>query len=393
MDVTFPDGFLFGTATAAHQIEGANWNTDWWRWEHAPASPCVEPSGDACDSYHRFEEDIALVADLGLDAYRFSVEWARIEPEEGEFSSAQLEHYRRVAGACRQLDVTPIVTLQHFTLPRWLADAGGWTAPRFPDRFARYSDRVAATLGDVAGWFCTINEVDLPPLLSYEIGVFPPGIQGDREAADRAFDNVAAAHDRAVEAVRSHSEAPVGMTLSMWDVQYVDGADPDTVGPHPLARAEDRFLEQARDDDFLGVQVYSRMRMGPEGPLGPEDGVETTQMGYEFWPQAVEAVVRRAWERTAGTPLFITENGIGTADDARRVAYLRRALEGVGRCLDDGIDLRGYLVWSLLDNFEWTYGYGPTFGLFEVDRATFERTAKPSAAWYGQVARSRSLGT
>ena len=150
---------------------------------------------------------------------------------------------------------------------------------------------------------------------------------------------------------------------------------------------EDVFLEATAGDDFVGVQCYTRMRVGPEGVLGAEDGVPITQMGYEFWPRALEATVRRAWEVTGGIPVLVTENGIGTADDTQRIAYVTGALEGVQRCLADGIDVRGYFYWSLLDNFEWVLGYGPTFGLVAVDHATFERRPKPSAAWFGAVAR------
>jgi beta-glucosidase len=154
---------------------------------------------------------------------------------------------------------------------------------------------------------------------------------------------------------------------------------------------EDVYLEAARGDDYIGVQTYSRSRVGPDGVLGPEDGVETTLMGYEFWPEALEATIRRAWEVTEQTPIYVTENGIGTDDDTRRIEYVGRALRGVRRCLDDGIDIRGYTYWSALDNFEWALGYEPTFGLIAVDRDTFERTPKPSAAWLGEIARTGTL--
>jgi beta-glucosidase len=155
--------------------------------------------------------------------------------------------------------------------------------------------------------------------------------------------------------------------------------------------SEDVFLEATGGDDFIGVQTYTRDRLGPEGSLGPAEGVPTTQMGYEFWPEALEATIRRAVDQTGGLPVYVTENGIGTDDDAARIEYVRRALAGVRRCLDDGIDVRGYFYWSLLDNFEWVLGYGPTFGLVEVDRESFVRRPKPSAAWLGRVARTGTL--
>ena len=175
----------------------------------------------------------------------------------------------------------------------------------------------------------------------------------------------------------------------MSDYQAVEGGDDKRDRIRHVM--EDVFLEAARDDDFVGVQTYSRSRVGAEGTIGPEDGVATTQMGYEFWPEALEATIRRAWEMARGVPVLVTENGIGTDDDAKRIEYVRRALEGVLACLDDGIDVRGYTYWSALDNFEWALGYTPTFGIIAVDRATQHRDVKPSGYWLGRVAAANSL--
>jgi beta-glucosidase len=388
----FPEEFIFGTATAAHQIEGGNVNSDWWAFELDPSSPCVEPSGDACDSYHRYEEDIAIVADLGLAAYRFSVEWARVEPEPEMFSSAQFDRYRRVVDACRDRGLLPIVTLQHFTLPRWLADRGGFAAAGFVEAFIAYAEQVGTRLGDGISRVCTFNEPSLPPVLGYEFGVFPPGRSGDTAAVSRALDQIEAAHRGAAEVIRRVAGVPVGLTVALFDVQPVGGISAEEARSRSPLSAHDRWLlEIARDDDFVGVQAYTRLRVGPDGPIAPEEGVETTAMGYEFWPWALEAAIRYAWEVTGGTPILVTENGIATADDDRRIAYVAEALRGVAACLDDGIDVEGYLYWSLLDNFEWTFGYAPTFGLVAVDRESFVRTVKPSGAWYGEIAAERRV--
>jgi beta-glucosidase len=388
-EIVFPDRFVWGTATAAHQIEGGNVNNDWWQFEHDPTSGCVDVSGDACDSYHRYAEDIALVAGLGLASYRFSLEWSRIEPEEGEFSIAALDHYRRVAAACHERGIMPVVTFHHFTHPRWLAAAGTWEAPHAVDRFARYCERASAHLGDLIGMAGTLNEPNVVATMGWRLGLFPPRVR-DRARREAVNETLVAAHRAGVEAIRSGpGDALVGLTLSMTDYQLQPG------GEEWLERirrpSEDVFLEATGGDDFIGVQTYTRMRVGSDGALAGEEGVPTTQMGYEFWPEALEGTIRRAWDKTGGLPVFVTENGIGTGDDAARIEYVRRALQGVGHCLDAGIDVRGYFYWSLLDNFEWVLGYGPTFGMVAVDRRTFARTPKPSASWLGAVARANAL--
>jgi beta-glucosidase len=388
MSITFPAGFVWGTATAAHQVEGSNWNTDWWAWEHDPASPCTEPSGDACDHYWRYPDDIALLATLGFNAYRFSIEWARIEPEEGEFSLVELDHYRRMITTCRDAGLTPVVTFHHFTSPRWVAAGGGWEEKVTAERFGRFCERAALALGDEIGVACTINEPNMPSLLGYLAGAFPPG-KRDRAARDRANETFAYAHRLAVEAIRGGpGRAPVGMTLSMTDYQDAGGGAERI--ERMRSKTEDMFLAATEGDDFIGVQTYTRMRVGPDGPLAPEPGVEKTIMGYEFYPEALEATIRRARDVTQ-LPVIVTENGIAATDDTRRVEYVRRALAGVGRCLDDNIDVRGYFYWSALDNFEWTYGYGPTFGLIGVDRETQTRMPKPSASWLGAIARANKM--
>ncbi len=386
----FPEGFLWGTATAAHQVEGGNWNNDWWAWEHTPGSPCQEPSGDACDHWHRWREDVALVADLGFGAYRFSLEWSRIEPEEGEWSRVALDHYRAMCSGCRERGIEPVVTFHHFTTPRWLAAKGGWTAPATADAFARFCDRAATHLHDVMGRACTINEPNIVATFGHLHGVFPPG-KRDADLRRRVNDVFVAAHRRGGAAIRGAApDVPIGLTLAMSDYQAVDGGE--AARDRERRDMEDVFLAATGGDDFVGVQTYTRIRVGRDGLRGPEPGVPLTQMGYEFWPEALAATIRRAWAVTGGgVPVLVTENGIGTADDTDRIRFVERALRGVLACVADGIDVRGYIHWSLLDNFEWVFGYGPTFGLVAVDRTTRARTPKPSAHWLGAIARMNLL--
>ena len=192
------------------------------------------------------------------------------------------------------------------------------------------------------------------------------------------------AHGRAVKAIKSVRDFPVGITLALQDVQAADGGEAQA--DRVRYNVNDSYLEAVRGDDFVGVQTYSRQRIGPNGPLPPEEGVERTEMGYEFWPESLEATIREA-AAVARIPIIVTENGLGTRDDTRREEYIRRALQGVARCVQDGIDVRGYTYWSALDNFEWMLGYRPTFGLIAVDRSTQQRTVKPSARLLSQVAR------
>jgi beta-glucosidase len=385
----FPVGFLWGAATAAHQVEGGNTNNDWWAWEHMPGSPCVESSGDACDHYHRYAGDLDLLAGLGLNTYRFSLEWSRIEPAEREYSTAALDHYRRMCAECRERRLEPIVTFHHFTTPAWLAARGGWTDPATADRFARFCERAAAHLGDVIGRACTINEPNIVAALGHRDGIFPPGLR-DPEQYTRAVATLIAAHQKGAAAIRAaKGRVPVGLTLAMQGHDAVDGGEARR--DEAQREMEDQYLEAVRGDDFLGVQAYTRLRFGPEGLRPPEPGARLTQMGWEFWPEALGACVRHAAARVGGIPLLVTENGIATADDTERVEYLERALASLRDCMRDGIEVQGYLHWSLLDNFEWVHGFRPTFGLIAVDRPTQKRVPKPSATRLAAIAATGTL--
>jgi beta-glucosidase len=408
---SLPPGFLWGTATAAHQVEGNNINSDLWLLEHLPNSFFVEPSGDAIDHYHRYEQDIALLAELGFNSYRFSVEWARVEPEQGFFSSAILDHYKRMAESCHAHGLKPVVTMHHFTSPRWLVSQGGWLDPDTPAKFARYCARVTQHFGDSIEAVCTINEVNIPTMvrlmwlsnrvedasqaalaqrMSQAFGVTPDRLGPFFFAAsEQGRDVILAAHAQATAAIKAErGDLPVGLTIAMQDMQAVEGGE--TTRDRVRQELQDVFLDAAREDDFVGVQTYSRERFGPEGRLPPEEGVELTQMGYEFWPEALEATIRYAIARTK-RPVVVTENGIGTGDDAQRIEYYRRALQGVANCLQDGLDVRGYFAWSAFDNFEWMMGYAKTFGLIAVDRETQARTVKPSARWLGEIGQKNAL--
>ena len=388
--IRFPEGFRWGVATAAHQIEGGNTNNDWWEFETRPASTVAEPSGAACDSWNRWREDHDLVAALGVDDYRFSIEWSRLEPERGGWSEDAMDHYVRICEDLRDRGIGPVVTFHHFTTPLWVTELGGWENPETADLFADFCERAAARLDGLMVRACTINEPNVVALMGWGLGVFPPG-ERDRGAVENVREIFVDAHRKSRAAVAANAPGvPVGLTLSMSEWTAADGGEQRL--ERYRARMEDLFLDATAGDDFLGVQTYSRVHVGPDGLLGPEPGAETLTMGYEYWPQALEATLRRAWEVTGGNvPLLVTENGIGTDDDTQRIAYVTSALEGVLRVIEGGIRVDGYTYWSLMDNFEWALGYAPRFGLHSVDRTTFARSPKPSAAWFAEVVHNHGL--
>ena len=397
---TFPDGFLWGSATAGHQVEGGNVNADLWPLEWAEDTLFAEPSLDACDHYHRYPEDIATMADLGFNAYRFSLEWSRIEPEPGAFSRAALDHYRRMVGTCLEHGITPVVTYCHFTTPRWFAGGrrlGGHRRPRPVRPLRRTGDR-APGRPPGSGGDAERAERHRPPAADRRD---PDGRRGRRRPgrATRtatAWAWSAPASSRwprsTARASRRSRPAPatleVGWTLAVVDLQPADGGEDRWQEARQRATLD--WLEVSREDDWVGVQTYTRERIGPDGKIGPPEGAAVTQTGWEVYPEALEHTVRLAAEH-AGVPVLVTENGMATDDDEARIAYTRGALEGLGRAVDDGVDVRGYLHWTYLDNFEWMAGYAKTFGLVAVDRETYERTVKPSARWLGEVARANAL--
>ena len=396
---TFPPGFLWGAATAAHQTEGNNLNSDWWRREQI--LPGMEPSGDACDSYHRFEEDIDLVADAGLGAYRFGVEWARVEPVPGSFSKAALAHYRRVIETCLDRGVTPVVTLHHFTTPLWFAEQGGWLAEDAVARFEAYAAEVCRILDGVE-WVCTMNE---PNMLAMMLRMLPRLTETDEEpwhsptTDDASFPELPPpdpaigrrlieSHHAAREVVRERSGAKVGWTVANRALVARPGAEARLQELRHIW--EDLYLEAASGDDFIGVQSYSSQWVNEEGIEPHPDSPDNTLAGAAYRPDALEIAVRHTAEVLPHVPILVTENGIATGEDERRIAYTDAALRGLAEAMADGIDVRGYLHWSLLDNYEWGH-WGPTFGLVAVDRETFVRSPKPSLRWLGDVARRGGL--
>ena len=415
--------FLIGAATAAHQVEGNNIHSDFWVMENLKHSDFAEPSGLAVDHYNRYEEDIKLLADAGCSAYRFSIEWARIEPEEGRYDCREIGHYRKVLHCCRENGITPIVTLHHFSSPAWLIRKGGWTNECTVDSFAQYARYVAMQLGDALEYVCTINEANMGFQLqkvmedmkkaSQREGSVQVGVQLDmkkillsmleqgvafrcnplkigaflRPRSSEQEKIVMRSHQAAKQAFKSAApHVKVGLTLSLFDYQPVDGGE--AIAAQLWQEDFGQYLPYIQDDDFLGVQNYSRKIVDAKGAREPARDAPLTQMGYEDYPQSIGHVLRKVAKEFPGE-LIVTENGLATDNDARRCDFIREAVAGVLAVRDGGVPVKGYLYWSLLDNFEWQAGFGKTFGLIAVDRSTQTRYPKNSLKVLGSLAERR----
>jgi beta-glucosidase len=404
-----PRGFLWGAAISAHQSEGNDVNSDSWLLEHLPETVFKDPSGDACDSYHLYDQDFAIARTIGLNCYRFGIEWARIEPEPGQFSRAELDHYARVLASCRAHGLVPIVSYNHFTVPRWFAMRGGWEAADSADLFARYCDRTTRALGDQIGMASPFNEANIHLLIKALRSGATPEYRAKRVAMiaaaaratnspsfssilyadpDRIDAHLLDAHAKAYQAIKAGpGDFPVGVTLTTQSVQAVGKG---SIAPQVEETLYGRWWDAVNASDFVGVQAYFRFRVDAKGILPTPAGAEMTGAGYEYYPQALGEVIRFAAGKTR-KPIFVTESGIGTDDDSRRVAWLDASVAQVRQCLDEGIAVGSYIYWSLLDNFEWSQGYGQHFGLVSVDRESFVRKLKPSAQHYAAIIRGGGL--
>ena len=425
----FSEDFMLGAATASHQVDGNNIHSDYWVQEHLTHSVLKEPSGMAVDHYSHYEEDIKYLAGAGLNTYRFSIEWARIQPKEDEWEQREVEHYRKVIKCCKENGVKPILTLHHFSSPAWLITKGGWENPEVAVYFEKYCKRVVSELSEELDgeYICTINEANMRLQLAALIKDMMKRMAGNSSvksaessvqvgvnlAQDNMMKNamesaaafgvddprkvatfvsqctsegdllVMKAHQAAKAAIKSvNPNIKVGLTLSLHDMQPYSGGE-----EFAEKDWEDEFthyLPYIKDDDFLGVQCYTRKRYDENGVAQPTEGMRRTLSGYEDYPMAIANVVRRVSKQFKNT-IIVTENGIATDNDKRRCEFIKEACEGIMDCIDDGINIKGYMYWSLLDNFEWQKGFDQTFGLIAVDRSTMKRTVKESLSVLGSL--------
>jgi beta-glucosidase len=454
--LSFPPGFTWGAATAAYQIEGAvhadgRGRSVWDTFCHTPGKVRGGDTGDvACDSYHRYREDVALLSSLGLNAYRFSVSWPRIQPGgTGPANQKGLDYYRALLDELASRDIAPALTLYHWDLPQELQDAGGWAARDTAARFADYAAIVAEALSDRVQRWITLNEPQVVVENGYRTGHHAPGLT-DSEAAAAATHHLLLAHGLAAQALRAAGVAEVGITLDLHPVRLLGGnnsaalkqaeaiADAEMNGLYlePLLRgrypaeasqkltppqeliADGDMATISQPLDFLGVNYYSPvflragdpadLRRGEEPARGDVPGVvayrpdwiERTAMDWLIDPDGLYELLLRLTADAPGLPLYVTENGCaaedyvnpeGVVNDVERVSYLQKHLHAAARAINDGANLAGYYVWSLLDNFEWGWGYQKRFGIVFVDFGTQRRIPKASSRFYSEVVRSNTV--
>lgn len=413
--------FLLGAATAAHQVEGNNVNNDAWVEENLPNSSYDEPSLDAVDHYHKYEEDIKILAESGCNAYRFSIEWARIEPECGCWDEKEIEHYRQVLLCCKKNQIVPIVTLFHFTSPKWLIKQGGWENQSVVTYFTRYCRKIVEELGYLMEYVCTMNEANMRMQIKEILeglgkncnGALQIGMNMEQKNIDRELSEafglvypeipatfvspctpkgdkiVMEAHKAAKSAIKEVCPfIQVGITLTVHDIQALPGGE--CFAEEEWDKEFLHYLPCFEQDDFLGVQCYTRKRFDYNGVMDNEKDMGTTQMGYEDYPLAIRNVLRKIAQSYHGT-MIVTENGIATENDDRRIEFIEEAVQGVVDCRKEGIPVKGYLYWSLFDNFEWQKGYSMTFGLIAVDRNTQTRVPKKSLAYLGSLLKQKNF--
>jgi beta-glucosidase len=418
----FPDNFLWGSAVSGHQIEGDNTHSDWWHWELATEAQPV--SGKAVDHWNRFEDDHELLASMGHQAFRFGIEWARVEPRRGEIDQAAVEHYRRMLRSLRDHGIQICLTLHHWVLPQWVAEQNDWRNPDTVDCFLRYVEFVVQEFAEFPDLWITLNEPMVASLAGNISGDFPP--QRRSFAAFRQVTrNMLRAHAGAYRLIHQHCpEARVGIAMAYpyfegWGSRGLAGwyeRQAVRLGKTVLYQAWDRSIETGRlhpllgsgavdglrdSVDFCGINYYLRMtpcfslrhpRTGFLDLAALPEGVKTNDFRWQIWPEGIRHTIEEVWARFR-KPIFITENGIADKDDSRRGKYIVEHLRHIHEAQAGGIPVQGYFHWSFIDNFEWKEGFEMKFGLVEVDPDDADLTRQPrsSAALFSRIIRNNGL--
>lgn len=392
--LTFPQDFLWGSATAAHQVEGHNKNSDWWQWEHSEKriaelrkqnkNPEDYFSGAACDSYNRYESDFDIAKNLHQNAHRLSIEWARIEPRQGQIDRQQLEHYRKVLEALRSRGIKTFVTLHHFTNPAWFAAKGGWERPGNIEYFLNYCEIAARELGGLMDFVAVINEPNFWASQAYLLKRFPPN-KFNLPLYFKVRNNLIAAHNRAYKTIKAIiPDTPVGpvlagSTIRLKGLPFLDEVLDSAAYKTVLRRV-------AQNSDFIGINYYW-VHFFPK--LDPKK-YPRTAMGWSVYPQGLLDVLREL--RKFSKPVYITENGIADAVDSMRRNFIKEHLHKMHQAIAEGADVRGYFHWSLLDNFEWDLSYFMRFGLVEIDPGhDLARKVRKSAEYYAEICKNNAM--
>lgn len=409
----FPKGFLWGAATSSHQVEGntdndwdeweirtANqraensakafwWNPNWKKFEREATDPANYVAGICCDHYNRFREDFDIAKELHHNAHRFSIEWSRVEPEEGRWNEKEIEHYREMIRALRERGMEPFVTLLHFWIPKWLAAKGGIASSAFVPSFERYAGKMAQELGSDVRFWITVNEPDVHVGHAYLKAAWPPQ-KRNPFLYFRALGNYIDAHKAAYESIRKSSpDSRIG--IAKHQISFV--AARPTIINKTLKKLMDWWwnsyiLDAIKNhQDFIGVNHYNRNTI--DNGFNKNPNTVQTDFGWDYYPESIYQALMEL--KRYGKPIYVTENGLADASDALRQEFIPRALTAMHRAISDGTDVRGYLHWSLLDNSELAHGFWLRFGLVSVDRATQKRTIRPSARIYAKIAETNSL--
>lgn len=425
-EIKIPDTLLLGSATAATQVEGGDTNNNWYAWSLAGRVGNGESSLLGADHYNRFREDVELMSDLGHQCYRMSLEWSRIEPVRGQWSREAIEHYREEFQLLSDKGIAVLVTLHHFSCPQWFQEKGGWLAEDAVQCFLAFVEKSVAEFGDLVSQWCTINEPNVFANDSYMDGKYPPGSHGDMPAYFKVSRNLILAHLKSYKLIHRMREqlAFPGQTMVGFahHLAYFQSSRPGLLAWLGRSLISHLFHEiylkgfvegvllpplgwgrpegKGRFCDFLGINYYSRHIITPSlnpgnlfGTIDFRPGLsesEKTDLGWEIYPQGLAEVLTPVWKRYR-LPIYITENGLADADDSRREAFIVAHLKVLVELIASGVDIRRYFHWSFLDNLEWNDGYGPRFGLVEVDYQTMERRVRPSARAYERICKNRVL--
>jgi beta-glucosidase len=408
LPLKFPKNFLWGAASAAHQVEGGNHN-QWSVWElenanvlaqkakyqlqHLPKWDEVKPeairpenyvSGKATDHYHRYQEDFAIIKKLGMNAWRFSIEWSRIEPEEGAWNAEAIEHYRTYLQRLKAMDIEPIVTLWHWTVPVWFDQKGGFTKKTNIAFFERFAAKVFEELGKDFRYVITLNEVDTYIGEGFIEAKWPPQ-NHSKWAAYRTLMNLLTAHKR-VYKLAHQAGRKYKVSIAKNSAHYYAGDDAwlSKITAGFMKWGSDYFILNRikKHLDFLGVNYYFSNRIYGYRQHNANDQVN--DMGWDMQPANIEPVLKDLYDRY-NLPIIVTENGVADRDDEYRKWWISQTLMALNRCLQSGVKIDGYLHWSLTDNFEWASGFWPRFGLVAIDYKTFKRRIRPSGIWFGTI--------